>query len=172
MTDTQVNTSQAWPSTLLAKFGDKDQMLAVITAIKRCQHRQSLITLLAQYNLTDDELAIAYTKMGTSMMPPVELPKYTQSGGGVLQIGKAKFYAAAWYAGAKYRQIARLMGVKHQSVHNMAGRVLGLQPTPVNHNNVSDEQVAAFKRAWEDDPNADVDTMLEKFMGILATWSD
>lgn len=166
-TDSELNRSAAWPPEMVAKFGTS--IMAVLAQVRRSRSLSEVDMIVAPFNLTPAEHDLVYAKMSTAVeATQVVRPRDVK----IVAANKAKFYAACWYAGAAYRQIGRLLGVSHQTIHSSAGRVLGLNPKRVNENPVTDEQVAAFHRDWLNDPTRDTQGLVTSFMIILSEWSE
>lgn len=163
-------TEGVWPTSLLNKLGVNK--MQIVLEIKRAQSRDEVLSILEPYELTDDELAIAMTKMGTSAVPVVTQPVAQQRREArKLNITLAQAYAAMWRAGAAYRQIARYRGVAHQTVHTLASRVLGVSPQR-DRAPIKDEQLAALWHEYEANPSRDAEELHARFTQIIDEWSD
>ena len=86
------------------------------------------------------------------------------------RLSRAKFYAAAWSVGAAYRQMARMLGISHQTIHTAAGRLLGPSPERVSSHPLTDEQCEALYLEWQKHTDLDVLPLIEVFIDVLNNW--
>lgn len=148
-----------WPPELRAKFGDA--MLSVVTQIKQATSLDEFALIVQPFGLTEDEYAQVLKLMPSSGSPTMARQ---------FRMSRAKFYAAAWLVGAAYRRIGRVLGISHQTVHNAASRILGLNPVRISSGPLSDEQVEALYTEFQKYSYLDVIPLTEQFLKLLNEW--
>jgi hypothetical protein len=154
-------TSQPWPITMRDKLGD--QLIPTLAAIKATNSLNEFNAIIAPFGFTMIEHAIALQQSQVTIGAG---PQREQ------RVGRTKFYAAAWYCGAAYRQMGRILGISHQSVHTSAGRILGLNPQRLLPGPITDEQCAALYQDWQQSPSRNVHALVDDFSIIITKWEN
>lgn len=167
-----------WPKDLVDYISARTDLMTFMKDL-RVTMVEDLPNLMAQYDLYPSPEWMPLIEAKARPSPTGEaVPSYSQQLAAhtklpaKARVYRAQFYAAAVLCGAKYRQIGRLMGVSHQSVHVTAGKELGKNFKYVVNSPATDEQVAAMKREWEKDPFRTIPELVVKFRDIIMQWRD